>query len=391
MSAVAAPGTGPASSRLPRRASRADSGGGRHRTCTQESGWAHVSGTRGSRMPSPALVRARASPALPHGRPWLAARELGPRKWPAAPFPQLSRPGPPGPRAVHLCSRARMHTRSHRSCPGTCPSRRGCWRSHPSSSHSWVLVAGGAAVSSGAPPPRPPPQARPGTCGPLEAGAEVGIVAVLAGAAVAAGLAVALVNIALAVVACVARPAQAGEGGHPVLAHPVVARVGVTLVDVHLAVRPRVACRAGPGASGRLLPESRQPDLALSSPQRGGLERASPHGMPPPTGPHTFCAHTGVCVGPVQALGAILAGCAGTLVHVILTQMPGETCGQGRAAVTSTGAGSPRLSPGWTRAGCSWLGRPPDLSSCPLSAPAPARGALSPNDPGCYGHNRAGL
>ena len=111
---------------------------------------------------------------------------------------------------------------------------------------SW---AGGQAVSSsplslGAPRP-----AHRGTCGPLEAEAEVGIVAVLAGAPVAAGLAVALIDVGLAVVTGVAGPAQAGEGGDAVLAGPVVTRVGAALVDVHLAVGPRVACRAGPGDS----------------------------------------------------------------------------------------------------------------------------------------------
>lgn len=44
----------------------------------------------------------------------------------------------------------------------------------------------------------------------------------------------------------------------------------------------------------------------------------------------TFCAHAGVGVGPIQALGAILAWCAGTLIHIILAQVPAEACGQGR-------------------------------------------------------------
>lgn len=44
----------------------------------------------------------------------------------------------------------------------------------------------------------------------------------------------------------------------------------------------------------------------------------------------TFCAHAGVGVGPVQALGTILAWCAGALIHIILAQVPAEACGQGR-------------------------------------------------------------
>lgn len=118
-----------------------------------------------------------------------------------------------------------------------------------------------------APPPAPQAQPRPGTCGPLEAEAEVGVVAVLAGAPVAAGLAVAFIDVGLAVVARVARPAQAGEGGNAVLAGPVVTGVGVALVNVHLTVGPCVACRAGaeklsgaaPRARGRPIPGRHQP------------------------------------------------------------------------------------------------------------------------------------
>lgn len=101
------------------------------------------------------------------------------------------------------------------------------------------------------PNPRTPlHSAGPGTCGPLEAETEVGVVTVLAGAPMAAGLAVALIDVGLAMVARVARLAQAGEGSDAVLAGPIVAGVGVALVNVHLAVGPRVACRAGAGAQG---------------------------------------------------------------------------------------------------------------------------------------------
>ena len=54
--------------------------------------------------------------------------------------------------------------------------------------------------------------------------------------------------------------------------------------------------------------------------------------------PRTFCAHAGVGVGPVQALSAVLAGCACTLVHVILAQVPGEACGRGGDGNQTPGA-----------------------------------------------------
>lgn len=93
--------------------------------------------------------------------------------------------------------------------------------------------------------------------------------------------------------------------------------------------------------------------------------------------PRTFCAHAGVGVGPIQALGAILAGRACTLIYVILAQVPGEACARGEgwwSDVMSTAA--PRLSPGWTRTGTARMGSPraylgqgstdpPDFSSAP--------------------------
>lgn len=179
-------------------------------------------------------------PDLAHLGPSTSGLSLGP--W--GPGMRAGRDSPvvPGPRSTHPCSLARTRTHSRRACPDTCLSRRGCWHSHPGWSHSWVL--GGTWWS--ALPRRPaPPHPRPRTCGPLGTEADVGIVAVLAGAPVAAGLAVALVDVGLAVVARVAWLAQAGEGGHPVTAGPVVAGVGVALVDVHLTVGPSVACRVG--------------------------------------------------------------------------------------------------------------------------------------------------
>lgn len=97
----------------------------------------------------------------------------------------------------------------------------------------------------------------------------------------AARLAVTLINVGLTVMACVAWLAEAGKSGHTILAQTIVTGVRVTLVNVHLAVGPRV----------------------------------------------TFCAHAGVGVGPIQALGAVLAWCAGALIHVILAQVPAEAFG----------------------------------------------------------------
>lgn len=91
----------------------------------------------------------------------------------------------------------------------------------------------------------------PGTCGPLEAEAEVGIVAVLAGASMAAGLAMALIDVGLTVVACVAWLAEAGEGGNTVLTGAIMTGVRVTLVNVHLTVGPCVTwIRGGKAQEG---------------------------------------------------------------------------------------------------------------------------------------------
>lgn len=56
----------------------------------------------------------------------------------------------------------------------------------------------------------------------------------------AARLAVALINVGFTVMACVAWLAQAGKGGHTILAGTIVTGVRVALVNVHLTVRPRV-------------------------------------------------------------------------------------------------------------------------------------------------------
>jgi len=78
------------------------------------------------------------------------------------------------------------------------------------------------------------------TGGALGAAAHVGVLSVLAGASVPARLAQALVDVGLAQPPGVAGAALAAEGGQAVDAGAVVARVGVTLVDVRLTVSPRV-------------------------------------------------------------------------------------------------------------------------------------------------------
>lgn len=77
------------------------------------------------------------------------------------------------------------------------------------------------------------------TRGPFEADAVVGVVPVLAGAPVFAGLALTLIDVDVAAVAGVAGLAEAGEGGDAILAGAIVARVRVTLIDVNLAVSTR--------------------------------------------------------------------------------------------------------------------------------------------------------
>lgn len=56
----------------------------------------------------------------------------------------------------------------------------------------------------------------------------------------AAWLAVALINVGLTVMACVAWLAEAGKGGHTILAETIVTGVRVTFIDVYLAVGPCV-------------------------------------------------------------------------------------------------------------------------------------------------------
>lgn len=74
------------------------------------------------------------------------------------------------------------------------------------------------------------------TCGPFEAEAVVGIVPVLAGPPIFAGLALALIDVDVTAVACVTRLAEAGEGGNAVLACAIVAWVRVTLINVNFTV-----------------------------------------------------------------------------------------------------------------------------------------------------------
>lgn len=129
--------------------------------------------------------------------------------------------------------------------------------------------------------------------------------------------------------------------------------------------------------------------------------------------PRTFCAHAGVGVGPVQALSAVLAGCACTLVHVILAQVPGEACSRGGdgnqtpgaqwhhsqvLAGQGRGAGGAREGP--PRVLWPGLGKrqTPVSLPRPLSEPNPGVLALLPcplrggsAQDGCHGYSRAGL
>ena len=62
----------------------------------------------------------------------------------------------------------------------------------------------------------------------------------------------ALVDVDVAAVACVAGLAEAGEGGDAVLAGPIVARVRVALIDVDLAVSARETCHQREGHRVRM-------------------------------------------------------------------------------------------------------------------------------------------
>lgn len=99
--------------------------------------------------------------------------------------------------------------------------------------------------------PRPPPQAGPSlTRGARRTAAQVFVHQVEAFAPVAAGLAAALIHLALAARARVAGRAGAGEAGDAVHAAPVMARVRGAVVHVALAQRPLEACRAQASGKG---------------------------------------------------------------------------------------------------------------------------------------------
>lgn len=83
------------------------------------------------------------------------------------------------------------------------------------------------------------------TCSSLRAAADVGVFSVLAGASVPARQAQTLVDVGFTESAGVSRSAVAAEGGQAVDAGAIVAGVGVTLVDVRLAVPPSVTCQKG--------------------------------------------------------------------------------------------------------------------------------------------------
>lgn len=81
------------------------------------------------------------------------------------------------------------------------------------------------------------------TSGALWADAKVGVLPVLASAAIFAGLAETLIDVGLTQAASVAWTAVAGKGGQAVLTRAVVTGVRVALVDVSLTVLTRIAYR----------------------------------------------------------------------------------------------------------------------------------------------------
>lgn len=74
------------------------------------------------------------------------------------------------------------------------------------------------------------------TCGAFRTGADVGVLPVLASAAVLAGLAETLVDVGLTQAASVAGTAVAGEGGQAVLTSAIMAGVRVALIEISLTV-----------------------------------------------------------------------------------------------------------------------------------------------------------
>ena len=151
----------------------------------------------------------------------------------------------------------------------------------------------------------------------------------------------------------------------------------------------------------------------LSSPLPWTPPPASAPPLCPGPRPRTFCAHAGVGVGPVQALSAVLAGCACTLVHVILAQVPGEACGRGgdgnqtpgaqrhhSQALAGQGRGAGGAREGPPRVLWPGLGKrqTPVSLPRPLSEPTPGVLALPPcplregsAQDGCHGYSQAGL
>lgn len=74
------------------------------------------------------------------------------------------------------------------------------------------------------------------TCGAFSAATNVGILTVLTGATISAGLAQALIDVGLTESACVSRFTLAAERCQTIDAGTVVARVRVALVDICLTV-----------------------------------------------------------------------------------------------------------------------------------------------------------
>lgn len=74
------------------------------------------------------------------------------------------------------------------------------------------------------------------TCGAFSAATNVGILTVLTGATISAGLAQALIDVGLTESACVSRFTLAAERCQTIDAGPVVARVRVAFVDICLTV-----------------------------------------------------------------------------------------------------------------------------------------------------------
>lgn len=145
---------------------------------------------------------------------------------------------------IYLCSQVRRHTRTRWSCQCRFHSHRDCSCSHQCWFHSWFLRE------------KKNSHIKMSTnkilccqfwflylfvtCGAFSADTNVGILTVLTGAAISAGLAKTLIDVGLTESACVSRFTLAAKRCQTINAGAVVARVWVAFVNICLTVSAAV-------------------------------------------------------------------------------------------------------------------------------------------------------